>query len=1243
VPSCGSHALFVSKLLASVPSHPAERSGVKEDSGPQNRIDKEKLVLTRPSQQHLDDAEIDALVSVPGRGVDSHYLSEHALGDAQRHVESCEDCDRKVQMHKRVQSEILRLGPTGFVQLSSDCPNDVDWLNVAAGIVAETKAKELISHATQCDHCGPLLRHAADFLSDEATSGEEHALVELKSVRPDWQRDLAEKLGSNVRQTPIEKGGISRWWRRVPPRWVLAGVFLALLFVGSWWGISVFKPPTAEGLLAKAYTEHRTLEMRISGAEYAPLRLERGKVGSNLDRSRSLLKAESLIREKLEREPNDTRWLQAKARADLLDGNYDAAIESLQRVNQADPRSAQPLIDLGTAYFQRAEATGRSSDYATAIESLSKAIAKSPDDPVALFNRAIAFERAYLYVQSSNDWKHYLRVDPNSDWSSEAETRLTAVEENLRKKGTQNATPLGTPTEFVEAAESGQGMTAGFDNRAERYLELAITNWLPMRESNSAKIERSKASTTGALTLLAQDLRTRHQDEWLTDFLAESHVKATSVGLRFLTKAIRSNLIGDHNSGLHFADHAAKAFSKEGNEAGQFRAELEAVYSDHLAARANFCRDKANSLLAKLGVRQYVWIETQTLLEASACAAEMSQVDQATATVQTALKLAKTHQYGNLTLRATVFAAGLAHDPERSFRYLHKGLGEYWSGDNEPMRGYSLYAVMDTTADQLGLWFYDSAVIREGLNILADDPDIGLRGIEQYRLARAELMTGDVKQAERDFLYAHQLLERSSSRNVVADISIDLAETYTQLGRYPEALELLGAIQPQLSHDILTGRFYAARAAALLGTGRNAEAEGSLAMAIRISERGLASIKNERERFDWIQAFKPAYRSLVQLRFSESADSSFRWWESFKGASLRTIAPRRFRPFHDPELPKITAWPSKRASIVSYAVFPEGVAIWLFDGANVHSHWLRVRAYDLDLLSRRFSEACASPDSEMRGLEQQGRELYNMLVKPLEPWLDGSSLLIIETDEILEMIPFEALVDNHGKFLSDAYEMSYSPGVFYLAAFRNTSRVDRYSAALVVGDPLSSESGGFVPLSDALDESHDVASLFHTSRLLLRQDANLPAILRELPHSAVFHFAGHAVANEGKSGLILSDSGGTSDDTFTVLQLDRQSLRHIHLVVLSACATVRGPSGALSDRDSLARTLLGAGVPQVVASRWVVDSSATREWMRVFYANLLAGHGASEAARESMIAIRGSVQWRHPFYWAAFSAFGLSS
>jgi hypothetical protein len=207
--------------------------------------------LTRPLERHLDDAEIDALVSSSIRVSDSVELSEQALAEAQRHVESCEDCGRRVQRHKSVQSEFLLLAATSEMPSGPDCMGDFEWLRVAARSLPETKTRELVKHAAQCGHCGPLLRRAANCLSDEASDNEESALTSLGSARPEAQRRIAERL----RLSQVNRGSYdehvlwrkARTWPRFTRRSVwsildssffrrgVAGAVLACAFVAFCW------------------------------------------------------------------------------------------------------------------------------------------------------------------------------------------------------------------------------------------------------------------------------------------------------------------------------------------------------------------------------------------------------------------------------------------------------------------------------------------------------------------------------------------------------------------------------------------------------------------------------------------------------------------------------------------------------------------------------------------------------------------------------------------------------------------------------------------------------------------------------------------------------------------------------------------------------------------------------------------------------------------------------------------------
>jgi anti-sigma factor RsiW len=141
--------------------------------------------MRRPADKHIDSQELKALVSFPDGGEVLDGLPVDAVREAERHVESCQDCRNKVSQYQQLVKRFLNPDPSKAPP--ADCPEGegIDWHEVAAGLWPELKAKQLIMHAALCDHCGPLLR-AATSVDDDPTPQEERLLAQLRAPsRPD--------------------------------------------------------------------------------------------------------------------------------------------------------------------------------------------------------------------------------------------------------------------------------------------------------------------------------------------------------------------------------------------------------------------------------------------------------------------------------------------------------------------------------------------------------------------------------------------------------------------------------------------------------------------------------------------------------------------------------------------------------------------------------------------------------------------------------------------------------------------------------------------------------------------------------------------------------------------------------------------------------------------------------------------------------------------------------------------------
>jgi tetratricopeptide (TPR) repeat protein len=110
--------------------------------------------------------------------------------------------------------------------------------------------------------------------------------------------------------------------------------------------------------------------------------------------------------------------LQAKARADLLEGNTVPAIASLELALSERPADLSLKTDLASAYFENGEGD-------RALSLLDEVVGSDPVNTVALFNRALLLSTMGRYVDAASAWMRYLEIDPAGEWSSEARAELT--------------------------------------------------------------------------------------------------------------------------------------------------------------------------------------------------------------------------------------------------------------------------------------------------------------------------------------------------------------------------------------------------------------------------------------------------------------------------------------------------------------------------------------------------------------------------------------------------------------------------------------------------------------------------------------------------------------------------------------------------------------------------------------------------------------------------------------------------
>jgi CHAT domain-containing protein len=277
----------------------------------------------------------------------------------------------------------------------------------------------------------------------------------------------------------------------------------------------------------------------------------------------------------------------------------------------------------------------------------------------------------------------------------------------------------------------------------------------------------------------------------------------------------------------------------------------------------------------------------------------------------------------------------------------------------------------------------------------------------------------------------------------------------------------------------------------------------------------------------------------------------------------------------------------------------------------------------------------------LSALRRDSQILYSLLIGPIEQRLDPRRTLVIETEGFLARLPFEALMDSNGQYLIARGPIVHSPGPYAEARMHPDIAITPDLPALVVGSAASSPDTGLFAVPNVPVGADAVASGFHSPRVLNGPEATLGAVRSALPAAAVFHFAGHAITTSNHAGLMLEvrDRDAGAPVLLDANVLRKLNLQNMQLAVLAACSTDSGEGGSRGF-DSVAEALQTSGVPHVVASRWTVDSVEANAFTDYFYRSLLSGQRVSNATRLTSQRMLLNPRTAHPYYWAAFAAYG---
>ncbi len=327
-------------------------------------------------------------------------------------------------------------------------------------------------------------------------------------------------------------------------------------------------------------------------------------------------------------------------------------------------------------------------------------------------------------------------------------------------------------------------------------------------------------------------------------------------------------------------------------------------------------------------------------------------------------------------------------------------------------------------------------------------------------------------------------------------------------------------------------------------------------------------------------------------------------------------------------------------------------------------------------------------NEDQKAAETSIESLYDIIWKPMEPFLKGVSSIHFSPSGLLHKVSFSAISQDVNSYLIDSYQLHVQSTTANIA---NVSKftIDKDMTITLFGgityttEPTNAETWNY--LKGTLDEALMIEGLLQNEFKYVYTITDIQATEERFKslatRSQVLHIATHgfffpdpseiqqkveALKEEGdidfrggsptfgmtnfvknqnplmRSGLVFAGVNdywtgtkavASDDGVLTALEVINIDLRKNILVVMSACETGLGDIAGSEGVYGLQRAFKMAGTNYLIMSLWQVPDKETAEFMENFYTELVKTRDLQKAFTNTQNTMR---QLYDPFFWAAF-------
>ncbi|MFN2393311.1 MAG: CHAT domain-containing protein [Pyrinomonadaceae bacterium] len=1120
-----------------------------------------------------------------------------------------------------------------------------------------------------------------EYLDDTLTASEREQFLQFFLISPERKeklrlirnlREIAAKAETarSVEKFSKKKTVFFDWQGLFSPASLRFAVFA--LIVGGLgfgvWRIAFYQSDVEKGLaeLRLAYRGERPVEARTTANfDYAPLLNTRGGMKPALEET-ARRRAENFLLNATENS-TDAKARQALGLLFLTEKKFDEALIQFNLALKSAPGDATLHNDLGAVLLEKAKQAETEERFdesmenkALSLQAINRALEIDPVMTEALFNKALVLQKMPAPEQARTAWNKYLEKDSASPWADEARKNLELLR---RQTGISEKDKSQIWQDFLSAYRRQDDALAW--KIASQTKEL-ITGVMVQQQLTQSFLEASQQSQKeeaneilSAFVYLGELEKQNAGDSYFAE-LAGFYRNSNQTQQQKLREAHAEMQKGyellfarNWKSAIETFQRAKRGFSEADNYWEATIAEYQIGYSLCQIKKIKESNERLLALSDFARRKHYRWLQ---VLVDGWLGSNYSLLGEHSKAIFYNQKSLKTAEEISDTYNIQKALTQLAHeywligDSRKTLFNIYRSLDSsnlYFLSSRQKSRN-----LLFATESLYRFKFYDAAAAfaaEEFYVAQNETKDKWLSHTARNHLAliygKAEKYQVALGEIEASFRLANSFEEEAMRQTQIAKTRLILAHLQREAGECEKAIINYNQVIKDYEQTDFSINKYEARKGRFLcfiAQKDDLTIKEETPALLRMFDQNRRTIAEESNRnifFDNEQSIYDLVTDHAYTRLKD-AEQAFNYAENSRARSLLDVIENNpSQPFL---LPEIRQKIPPGVQIVYYAVLADKVLIWQISDT-------KFIALDVPLDSAALAAKIQNHTkflTEKSDSRQAAKELYRILLAPVAETLEPDKSLCIIPDKTLFSVPFAALVSPQtNKYLIEDYALFLAPSATVFLKLTETARRKsgtQTETVLSIGNPSFSrrEYPELANLPGASREAEEIAALYNSAKAFVGREAVKEQVVNNLNKADVLHFAGHYVAN-AKSPSLSKMLLASSD--LSVEEIAQMKLPRARLMILSACETGVEKFYNGEGMIGAARSFLAADVPLVVASQWMVDSEATAELMTEFHRlrkeQGLTTIAALRQAQINMLAAE-NMQFREPFYWAAFLPIG---